>query len=74
MNQKSTSSDLELPFPPLKEIRESVDKPETPEYIIVADINSLVIDSSESLYDAIKLADKIRKAGGAVTVFKATKY
>jgi hypothetical protein len=53
---------------------------ETPEYLIVSDTNSEVIFSShkenaeQPLAATIKLANFIRKAGGAVTIFKATKY
>ena len=56
---------------------------DTPEYIIVSDKSSEVIYSSVSeetslpqnpLAGTITLANRIRKAGGEVTIFKATKY
>jgi hypothetical protein len=55
----------------------------SPEYIIVSNRTSEVIFSSGTeetslpqnpLAVAITLANRIRKAGGEVTIFKATKY
>jgi hypothetical protein len=54
----------------------------TSEYILVSDRDSSVVFSTGStippardpLAAAIKLAALIRKSGGEVTIFKATKY
>lgn len=47
-------------FPPFKE------------YIVVTDIDSLVVKSA-SYPECVKFANEIRKCGGEVTIFKATK-
>lgn len=67
---------------PIEVIPEEPPQPESPEYVIISDTNSEVIFSSGSetppsrdpLAATIKLAGFIRKAGGSVTIFKATKY
>lgn len=43
------------------------------EYIVVSDKNSKVLFSSTSWGACTMFANKIRAAGGAVTVFKSTK-
>lgn len=43
------------------------------EYIVVSDKNSKVLLSTENWYEAVKLANRIRHAGGGCTIFKATK-
>lgn len=43
------------------------------EYIVVTDNTSEVILSTTDWNEAVKLATKCRKAGGSVTIFKATK-
>lgn len=43
------------------------------EYIVVSDKNSKVLLSTEDYYEALKFANKIRQAGGAVTIFKSMK-
>lgn len=62
---------------------ELIEPPETdPEYILVSDTTSEVVFSSggqtppsvNPLAETIKLANLIRKSGGSVTIFKATKY
>ena len=43
------------------------------EYILVSDTTSKVLKSSESYQEIRNLATLIRKVGGQVTIFKATK-
>lgn len=43
------------------------------EYILVTDRHSKILLSSFDRFELIRLANKIRKAGGSVTIFKATK-
>lgn len=43
------------------------------EWIAVSDINSEVLMSSTDRYEVIKFVNKVRKAGGEVTVFRSTK-
>lgn len=43
------------------------------EYIVVTDRDSKVILSTQDHYEAVRLANKIRAAGGEVTIFKSTK-
>lgn len=43
------------------------------EYIIVADKTSRVLKSSMDWYEIVKYAAQMRRAGGEVTIFKATK-
>jgi hypothetical protein len=43
------------------------------EYIVVSDTNSKILLSTTNWYEAVKLANKIRHAGGQVTIFKATR-
>ena len=58
------------------------DESPSAEYILVSDQDSQVVFASDwqttppknPLAETIKLANLIRKAGGSVTVFKATKY
>lgn len=42
------------------------------EYLLIADVTSKIIKSSENRYELIKLANVIRKSGGYVTIFKST--
>jgi hypothetical protein len=44
------------------------------EYLVVSDKNSEVILSSEDLGECRKLATKVRKCGGSVTIFKSLKF
>lgn len=44
------------------------------EYLVVSDKNSEVILSSEDLGECRKLANKVRKCGGEVTLFKSLKF
>lgn len=78
MNPKLTSSDeddIPIPFPPMTGAAgQFVDKPEPVEYIVVSDINSVVLASNSDFSEIRKVVSLVRKAGGAVTVFKATKY
>lgn len=46
---------------------------EVVEYIVVSDTHREVIMSSEDRHECLKLATKIRKCGGQVTIFKSTK-
>lgn len=41
------------------------------EYIVVSDKNSVVLLSTTNRYEASKFANKVRKAGGEVTVFRS---
>lgn len=43
------------------------------EYLVVSDTNSKVLMSTPDWYQAVKLAHKIRSAGGQCTIFKSTK-
>lgn len=43
------------------------------EYLVVSDMNGAILMSSEDRYACLKFANKVRKAGGAVTIFKSTK-
>jgi len=43
------------------------------EYLLVTDRDSKILKSSENRFELVKLANTIRKAGGEVTIFKATK-
>ncbi len=43
------------------------------EYVVVGDVNSKVLLSTTNWYAAVKLANKIRQAGGSCTIFKSTK-
>ncbi len=50
-------------------------KPSSPtEYLIVADKTSKIVLSTTDFAEVRKEVSFIRKAGGEVTVFKATKY
>lgn len=42
------------------------------EYLVVTDKTSEVIISTIDRFEAIKMANKIRKAGGEVTIFRST--
>lgn len=57
----------------MKEDAEVKDATEVVEYIVVSDTHSEVIMSSEDRHECLKLATKIRKCGGQVTIFKSTK-
>lgn len=69
-------SQSQFPFAPGEPKPPMNDKPteETVEYLVVSDKNSEVILSSENLGDCRKLATKIRKCGGEVTLFKSIKF
>jgi hypothetical protein len=43
------------------------------EYIVVSDRNSKVLLSTTDWYEAVKFANKVRTAGGGVTIFRSTK-
>jgi hypothetical protein len=43
------------------------------EYIVVSDTNSKVLLSTANWYEAVKLAHKIRNAGGQCTIFRSTR-
>lgn len=43
------------------------------EYVVISDKNSKVLLSSTDRYACMIFANKVRAAGGAVTVFKSTK-
>lgn len=43
------------------------------EYIIVADNTSKVLMSTSDWNEAVRYANMIRRGGGVVTIFKATK-
>ncbi|MBK7804325.1 MAG: hypothetical protein IPJ55_17020 [Chloracidobacterium sp.] len=43
------------------------------EYILVSDLTSKVLKSSENYQEIKNLATLIRKGGGQVTIFKSTK-
>ena len=43
------------------------------EYLVVADRTSKVLLSTTDYYAAVRLANQMRRAGGEVTVFKATR-
>lgn len=43
------------------------------EYIVVSDKNSKVLLSTIDYYEALKFANKVRQAGGEVTLFKSMK-
>ena len=43
------------------------------EYLVISDKNSKVLLSTTNWYEAVKLAGKIRQAGGGCTIFKSTK-
>lgn len=43
------------------------------EYLVVSDQNSKVLLSTTDWYKALRLANKIRAAGGGCTIFKSTK-
>ena len=45
----------------------------TTEYLVVADKTSKVLKSTEDYNEAKRLASLIRKSGGEVTIFKATR-
>ena len=49
-------------------------EPDKTEYLVVSDKTSEVILSSEDLGECRKLATKIRKCGGEVTLFKSIKF
>lgn len=42
------------------------------EYLLVTDKDSEVILSTPDRFEAMKIANKIRRAGGEVTIFRAT--
>jgi hypothetical protein len=43
------------------------------EYVVISDTNSKVLLSTNNWYEAVKLANLIRRGGGQVTIFKSTK-
>jgi hypothetical protein len=43
------------------------------EYIVVSDNTSEVLLSTQDWNEAVRVANLCRKAGGSVTIFKATK-
>jgi hypothetical protein len=43
------------------------------EYLVVSDKNSKILLSTTDWYEAVRLAAKIRHAGGGCTIFKSTK-
>lgn len=49
-------------------------EPDKTEYLVVSDKTSEVILSSEDLGECRKLANKVRKCGGEVTLFKSLKF
>lgn len=49
-------------------------EPDKTEYLVVSDKTSEVILSSEDLGECRKLANKVRKCGGEVTLFKSIKF
>lgn len=72
MNPKTL---MEQPFPPVSP--ENPDEGPEAEYILVADKTSEVLSSClgwKNAGEMRKTASIIRKAGGEVTIFKATKY
>lgn len=59
---------MEMPDPlPYQEAREAAAK----EYLLVTDKTSEVLMTSPDRHEVQKLANKIRRAGGEVTIFKA---
>lgn len=67
-----TQQDL-LTYPSL-DVPQGKPAEEHVEYLVVSDKNSEVILSSEDLGECRKLANKIRKCGGEVTLFKSIKF
>lgn len=45
----------------------------SPEYLVVTDRDSKILKSTADRYEAIRIANMIRKGGGEVTVFKNTR-
>jgi hypothetical protein len=43
------------------------------EYLVVSDRDSKILKSTTDYYEAVRLANLIRRGGGEVTIFKATK-
>lgn len=43
------------------------------EYLVVSDRDSKILMSTTDWYEAVKLANLIRRGGGEVTIFKSTK-
>lgn len=43
------------------------------EYLVVTDKTSKILLSTTNYYEAVKMANLIRRGGGEVTVFKSTK-
>lgn len=41
------------------------------EYLVVSDKNSKVLKSTQNYYEAVRLANIIRRGGGEVTIFRA---
>lgn len=54
-------------------IVEAVRELPSDKYLLVSNQNSRILRSSPDRYELIKLAGVIRRAGGRVTIFKATK-
>lgn len=74
-----TQQDLVLPESDLKPFTQKAPTDTSPadeviEYLVVSDKTSEVILSSEDLGECRKLATKVRKCGGAVTIFKSLKF
>lgn len=59
---------------PIELIEPSEPETRADEYILVDNTNPQVLDIFLELHEATNLAATIRKAGGSVTIFKATKY
>lgn len=47
---------------------------ETTEYVVVSDKSGKVLLFTTDLFEAMKLANKIRSAGGYCTIFKSTNH
>jgi len=45
----------------------------TVEYLVVTDKDSKILLSTLNYYEAVKMANLIRRGGGEVTVFKSTR-
>ena len=48
-------------------------KKPTTEYIVVTDKTSVVLLSTEDWAEAVRFANRMRRAGGEVTIFKSTR-
>jgi hypothetical protein len=72
-NFNPTSSGPRPPMPPgpRSVTQPAPTKPATG-YIVVSDHNNEVLKSTPDWYEAVKMANLIRRGGGSVTIFKST--